>query len=455
MLGLLLGAFFILRKILFFSYDQDDEFFGLARQLDHYGLAAISGAHKGLGYPLWLSLFFPLGRLLHADPSMLIPPVQMAGYFAAAFALRQAIASHSIRAARLVWMGCCCNIFALSYLALIITDSFALIFLLLLAVWWTRSSCPSPRPSSARGRGGSALTATSFTGAALTGCLVIIRPGNLLLLPVFAAGLAALLWMKPQYRKLPLVSCALLGGLIGFALPLSPQIAMNRTYYNSLSPVPHEPLLYSQLFRGRYQLKVGGALVAQRLIPVFYLNPLFEDAEKQPRTWRVLPENRPADPLRWYVDHPLAGLATMALHDFNLVDQDMFFGHSPELHPWWRLPSILLDHCMLALAALGLIAWRKQANTAPGLCAWALLTLFILAHFALYSLMAVEMRYGLPLLLAASPLAFVGAASLFQYPFRRKLAIMLLVAAYVGFAMTLSNWVRDQSPQLRTHTNAG
>ena len=69
-------------------------------------------------------------------------------------------------------------------------------------------------------------------------------------------------------------------------------------------------------------------------------------------------------PWRWYLEHPGRGLLTIALHTFNLTDQDLLFTYSRDLDPWYRVPLGIVNHAAVALGALGLVLLGCRARAA-------------------------------------------------------------------------------------------
>ena len=61
---------------------------------------------------------------------------------------------------------------------------------------------------------------------------------------------------------------------------------------------------------------------------IYYHSPFWRGTELDVRNRRW----------RWYVDYPGRGSLTLAIHTFNLTDQDLLFTYSRDLHPWYRVP---------------------------------------------------------------------------------------------------------------------
>lgn len=200
------------------------------------------------------------------------------------------------------------------------------------------------------------------------------------------------------------------------------------------------PLGASQQAWGIECLKYATSMVPTMPPEVCYANPL---AKRGP-----VDRERPLD---WYAQHPGAGAATVALHLFNLLDQDLVYTYAHDLDPWYRRPVGVLTQAVFALAAAGLVllAARARRERASAV-ALAALVATIACHLAVHALTAVEMRFGLPLLVLAGPLAawtLTGSGAL-ATAWRRRMLALGAIGWIVG-ALLLSDWVRAQAPQIR------
>jgi hypothetical protein len=311
----------------------------------------------------------------------------------------------------------------------------------LLAAWWTAAM----RTLAAR-----EMLVLSFFGGCVSGYAVISRPSALVLLPVWLIGMIALVFIlrKSAVGKQVLL-CMVAANLLGNALPILPQLYINNRTHHEMSLVhsDQKQLWDRKLFRGVQFLKCVG-LITTFTEPVgyqdaYYDNPLLTDAMKS-----MPPENFKAG--EWYADNFARGIGTVLLHLFCLVDQDLLFGHTATLHPWWRSPLSVINHAMLAFAAIGLTAWwRRSAFLSPAWIGSVLTTLYLLANMALYSVVMAEMRYGLPIILAAAPLAFAGADAFRNYPERKHRLAAIYIVLYVIAALALSDWIQLHAPLIR------
>jgi hypothetical protein len=158
-----------------------------------------------------------------------------------------------------------------------------------------------------------------------------------------------------------------------------------------------------------------------------------------------------ASPLLWYIDHPVRGFLTLALHTFNLVDQDLLFTYSRDLDPWYRIPLGVVNHSIVFFGSVGLILLCRNVRRSERTVtreAFLLLLVMMLANWAMHVLTAVEMRFGLGLLIVLMPLAIYAADVLLAN--RQRPALLIVAAtAYVVLALLLSSWVREQAPLIR------
>jgi hypothetical protein len=274
----------------------------------------------------------------------------------------------------------------------------------------------------------------------------MIRPASISLVVAWIVGVAALCW-----RQRPPVGRAMLWAgilVLGMVLPMAPQVRNNVAYFGKATPLVTADIgLLHQVLGIRY-LKYATALPPVPQAPIPYENPLVADT--------ALSETAP---LRWYAEYPLRGAATVALHTFNLTDQDLLFTYSRDLRPWYRVPLGAVNHAIVALGMLGLILLGRRARTVrdPQIRdAFVVLLTLLAANWAVYAWTAVEMRFGSTLLLVLFPLAgfalhwVAGTRSA-----RTKVAVALGTVAYVALALALSGWVRDQSPLIRDAGGAG
>lgn len=379
------------------------------------------------GYPLFLRLLMPVAEVLRVPLGLVVFEVQLAMYVGAALFVRSRIAKLSLPVARLFFVATLCNVVALVYVADTLAECVSLVLLLVAVGCWIHVHAGGPR----------AWLAVA-AGSLVLGAAVVVRPANVFALPVWIAALAVLggsrAWQARQVATMALVT------VLAAALPMLPQLANNVRHYGKWTPLVAASLGRNQQIWGIAYLKYATALPPIMLPSIFYLNPYAQE--------------RPVDkarPLSWYVEHPGAGAATLGLHVFGMLDQDLLFPYARDLDPWYRRPLGIVTHGAIALAGLGMAllarhARRDRAHRAV----FVVLSTFCLGYVALHATTAVEMRFGLPLLVVAGPLAawFVREAWP-RGPRGTRIAIVAFVALWIGASLALSDWMRSQAAPIR------
>jgi hypothetical protein len=288
----------------------------------------------------------------------------------------------------------------------------------------------------------------AVAGGLLVGAAIMIRPGNLFLLPFWMLAVVILSW-RTRWRGAELVVLTALG----VTAPLVPQILYNGLYHGAYTPLPTMDLRLMQHSLGIYGLKYitfltdesfplvkyrEPAMAFAQRAQVFYENPFQEGL---PLVWPTL---------HWYLIHPAEGVATIALHVFGLLDQDLIFPYPRTLIPAYRWPVGIINHAMIGLAVVGF--WTAACKLRDGsvrLWVPCLLCLcYVGAFLAIYAFTIVEARFGLPLIAFAAPLAAVGVLGLVSRP-KGIITVSLALGLYVCGALTLSEWLRNQAPAIR------
>lgn len=379
------------------------------------------------GYPLFLAFLRELAGRSDALWGWLVFETQLGGFLLASWALRRSLVPSAPRFARWTFIALALNPFVLSYTPETLSESVALTLVVASAACWV----------AARNRRGP--WSLVLVGTLLVSFSVMVRPANVFAL---AAWIAAIILLLIERRaRLAMTVAVTIAVILGVTVPAAPQLRNNIANYGEATPLVVARLATNQQIWGIQYIKYATALPPVPLPSVFYDNPL---ASSRPLD--------PAHPLRWYLQFPLAGVATLALHVFNLVDQDLLFTYSRDLDPWYRIPVGIVNHALLALALVGYAYLaRHRAMMIP--C--VILAVLVVAHLAVHAPTAVEMRFGLPLLALAGPLAVYGVQRLASGASRGTvIALLAMVALYVAGALTLSDWVRSQSPSIvawRTH----
>jgi hypothetical protein len=385
-------------------------------------------------YPLLLSVLVRAARALGAPAGWVVFEAQLALYLLAAAFLRRRLAVPWPAFAPWAFVAIVLNPFALSYVPESLTESVTLSLILLAAGCWLALFA---------GRG--PAWSWVLAGSLILGTAVMVRPANLFALAAWGVALAALFVARrpPARAWLP---CAL-ALVVGCVLPIVPQYANNVRNYGRHTPLVVASLGTKQQYWGianiKYATVVFPAPARSALVErprVFYVNPLAAGTAADEHS-----------PLSWYLEYPGAGALTLALHVFNMLDQDLLFTYSRDLDPWYRIPVGVVNHALVALALIGAGVLAARARRDPGLALGAAgLAAYALAHVGLHATTLVEMRFGLPLLLLASPLASAAVRALLARPaWYPRLLAAAFVVAWIAGSLSLSHWVRQQAPLIR------
>jgi hypothetical protein len=382
------------------------------------------------GYPFTVSLVLQAAAWTGVSFVLLLFELQFIAWCGAALFLRRALAPVGETAARIVFCALMVNYYALIYTPESLTESLSLTLLVFAAGWWIRMW-----------HGGIAAWPL-VAGSATVGFAFMVRPANAFMIAVWIFGFVLLAWRQrpqPQPARTSLLALLL---VVALALPMAPQIRNNVVHYSKWSPLVSVDLGLLQQSLGAQNLKYATGLPPVSRAPIYYDNPLFAGT--------AMDEGAP---LSWYLDYPLRGAATLALHTFSLTDQDLLFTYSRDVAPWYRIPLGIVNHAVVALGLLGLVLLGRRPRDGGEpreRDAYLMLLALIVANWAVYAWTAVEMRFGSVLLLVLFPLAGYAVMRVAASPGTRpRVAAALGAATYVVLALALSGWIRDQSPVIR------
>ena len=375
-------------------------------------------------YPLLLAALLRIAAGARLPVGWLLFETQLVLFLLAAYFFRRRIAAVWPSFAPWAFIGVVVNLFALSYVPESLTESVSLSLLLLMAGCWLAFVTHATWHS---------ILAGSFA----VGMAVMVRPANVFALVAWCIGIAAI--CVARRPRLAVVSGLAIVLIAGVMLPILPQYVNNVRYYGAHTPLVSARLAENQQVWGIASLKYATALSPVPNPSIFYENPF---AKTNP-----VDENRP---LAWYFEHPRAGALTLGLHTFNLLDQDLLFTYSRDLDPWYRIPLGIATHAIVCagLIGIGILACRARDSRNDALAAIALIA-FIAAHIALHATTAVEMRFGLPLLVIAGPAAIGAVRVLSRVAMRMRLIAAMAIIAYTAASLALSDWVRQQAPSIR------
>jgi hypothetical protein len=380
------------------------------------------------GYPFFLSVLYRGTTVLGLSFEIVLFEVQLLLYLCASFFFRAALTRVSAAAGRIALCGLLVNYYVLIYTPESLTESLSLTLLVFAGGCWleTYRRATSPWPLVA--------------GSLAVGFAMMVRPGNVFMVVAWIIGVIVI-----GIRKRPGIVHLVLSGMYLVAavtLPALPQLANNILHFGKRTPLLVEDLGHMQQVWGIQNIKYATAMPPIPRGAVYYVSPLWGGTTIDEKS-----------PWRWYVANPGRGFLTLAIHTFNLTDQDLLFTYSRDLDPWYRLPLGVVNHGAVALGLIGLVlvGRRVRAQGEPEqIDAYAVLLILMAANLAIYSWTAVEMRFGSVLLLMLFPLAGYAALRIVGARDVRTIAAAGLgLAMYVVLALTLSAWVRDQAELIR------
>jgi hypothetical protein len=387
-------------------------------------------AVRTYGYPLVLSLVLRVADATGLSFVALLFAFQFLAYVVAAFFLRRALALESPAAARIAFCGLLVNFYVLIYASQSLSESLSLTLLVFAAAAWV----------ALWNKGLASIMLPLVAGSLVVGFGLMVRPANMFMVASWVFGVAVV-WLRhrPPARRAVFVAAIT---LVAIALPMTPQIYNNAVQFGKASPLVNSDIGFLQQTVGVQNLKYATAMPPVPHPRVFYDNPMY------PGT--TISET---SPWTWYFKYPLRGAATLALHTFNLTDQDLLFTYSRDLDPWYRVPLGIVNHAVMALGLVGLLLLGQHVRISGELRwrdAYIVLLALLGSNWAVYAWTAVEMRFGSVLLLVFFPLAGYAAMRLAVVnSFSVRGGVLFGIAAYVLVAMLLSGWVRDQSQQIR------
>ncbi len=327
------------------------------------------------------------------------------------------------------------NFYVLIYASQSLTESLSLTLLVFAAgAWvalWNNGLAPIKWPL--------------LAGSLVVGFGLMVRPANMFMVAAWMFGVAVVWLRHRRPARRAVFDAAIM--LVAIALPMTPQIVNNAVHFGTVSPLVNSDIGHLQQTVGVQNLKYATAMPPVPHPRVFYDNPLFAGTTVSETS-----------PWTWYFKYPLRGAATLALHTFNLTDQDLLFTYSRDLDPWYRVPLGIVNHAVMALGLVGLLLLAERVRIS-GEPRWRDAYIVLLAllgcNWAVYAWTAVEMRFGSVLLLVFFPLAGYAAMRLAVVnSFSVRGGVLFGIAAYVLVAMLLSGWVRDQSQQIREYRAA-
>jgi hypothetical protein len=379
------------------------------------------------GYPLILSFVYRAANALGLSFTVVLFELQLAFYMAACLFFRNALSLAAPLAARIAFCGLLVNYYVLIYTPESLTESMSLSLLVVAGGCWLVAY---------RRDGVWPLVA----GSLVAGFAVMVRPANMFMVVAWIVGVVVIgLRQRPAWTR-----AFLAGGcvVISLVLPTLPQLANNVVHFGKWTPLVVMDLGKMQQVWGIQNIKYATGMPPVPVAPIYYHNPLFAGTTVDE-----------VSPWRWYLAYPGRGVLTLALHTFNLTDQDLLFTYSRDLDPWYRLPLGVINHGAVALGLVGLVLLGRRIHAGRdrgGRDAFPVLLALIATYLAVYAWTAVEMRFGSVLLLMLFPFAGYAAVRVAAGRSGRTIAATALgVACYIVLALLLSSWVREQAVPIR------
>lgn len=339
------------------------------------------------GYPLLTWLYSQLGGEFNPWLYGLIGSgVQLGLYGTAVFWLASQFQGG---AALAVMAGLLLNPVLVAFVSDILTEAPTLILTVLMMGCLIRIS-RSPRP-----------LAWATAGALATNFALMIRPSNIVLIIAWNAALP--LAFQTARTLVPYAGLWVATAAIAWA----PQIAHNVSlgHYGVL---PSYPLLAFQVKAGasliHYATIIRDGQVAALVVPNFLYNDIHQG-------------------ILWYINNPLAGMATLIMHVLAAFTFDRIFltyVHGRETYHW-------LAGLMWAVIAIGTVQSLRLAYFKIRQPETIALALMFLMSIGLIAISAPENRF------AAIPLAILSvSAAHFVATFQRKSRWFLVVAVVTG-----------------------
>ena len=417
---------FYLRIVAYPSDYDARNYFQIAEDIDRNGLFSkfYYSDIRTYAYPFFLAMLLRAARLLHVPIGWLMFEMQLALYLVAAYFVRRRLDALWPAFAGWAFIAIVLNVFALSYTPESLTESVSLSLILATAGCWLALVA---QPTWQR----------VLAGSVAVGAAVMVRPANLFALVAWVIGTVAV--YAPQRPRPRVVGAMVIALIAGVMLPMVPQYINNVRHYGERTPLVSAHLAHNQQIWGIASLKYATAMPPVPNPSIFYENPFAKAG--------------PVDgdrPLSWYLQYPGPGAITIGLHTFNMLDQDLLFTYSRDLDPWYRIPLGIATHAIVGAALIGIVMLVRRVRTDRNRALGAIaLIAFIVAHIALHATTAVEMRFGLPLLVLAGPAAIGAIRALAHARIRARLLAATAVICYTATALALSDWVRQQAPSIR------
>lgn len=371
------------------------------------------------GIQLFYNPLIRIANLISISPQKTIFFTQTILYVLFVSLLSFQLKSFSDRVSKVVFFSLIFNIFLYPFFSLTLTEAFSMslflaLLLILIKIYKNQKNINSVNFLKLEFTKYSALIydiLLNFLFGLLIGLAIMVRPANIYLI-LFIIPLI-LIKKRLILYSLPLV-------VLGFGLSLYPQVKTNEKYYNSTSFLPVDDIPHNQFNLGIQVIKYATFVSKiQGGKPIYYMNP-FYISEKDKN--QILEKNeKPSIEivsipsrllLRWYLENPLAGIATIGLHIFNVFDFDYYYPYIYNQKISYRFLLFLYSHTIVFWFIIGvifLISFLKKEEK-PILNSKLFLYIILLfvligGAISIHSFSAVDNRFALQSIALMLPLA--------------------------------------------------
>lgn len=413
-------------------------YYDLAVQIATGGPGSFASTFRTYGYPAFLALLIPIVGTDAENVRTAGFVVQLLLFLVVAWIGARRLSRALGMADRWPWIYAVtvCNPFMMIHSIQMLTDvlSATLVYLVTVLSIPTETEAEARRAAEHGTGQPRQIVRRGMLVMALCGLVVMIRPPNMLLIPVL---LFAWLVRTVRYRQVPWRAWPVLLAML--VLPFIPQMVSNYRAYGIMHPFIVLDQYESNSSRAMRLSKYATVSIAGIPARMFYANP-FGPAEDTP-------------PFQFMRDEPLKFAATLAIRTFALFDQDFPFTYINDLTPWYRWHLAVPNYLFLLAGFVGLFlpprligAERSRYYRTMGFLALTTVTIW-----SMYMVTNVENRYSLPIYpLLAAP-CVIAVMWLTRTTRGRPLLLglaLLGMAVWVSLLIATSLWLDRVSPVL-------
>jgi hypothetical protein len=395
-----------------------------ALELRNGGLLGKLSSWRTYGY-VWFLYFCSLAFGTDRSTLALCAGLIQAGIYAASVLWLSLSASRARPWRMAILVGLLLNPILVALVLDTLTESMTLILAVLLVTLLLKAGEASD---------GRRTLAWLATGSALAAFSLMVRPANLPILVAWNVAVLPILWEGSLTTKARRIG---LYGILFAAVAVIvwlPQLIITSRHFGAASIFPASSLGNFQMLFGikllKYATRVEGDLAAG----LFYPNPWLTEPLRKGVLWQ------------WYLQHPIAGMLTVASHVFNALNYDHPFVYVYD----YTLPnSALISFAVWFVYALGITGvwvaarhWLRSEERRSGSAIAIFLLVTTLLTFATISISAVESRFSTLLLAALGTFAANFVLNPKVSPSQRIWAIGLALSAGTIGTM-LSEWMKD------------